>query len=135
MFQQLLLVARLSFVPCCMPTILAYALQKPYGRRLTFHRPAYVNQALAENISKNPAAAELAFIDRFLVLADCVPEKVSDVTMGAVGVGGAPAASLMKHVLSLRSKTQDQLKQSIIFKTKSPRNQSLDARRSLHHFK
>lgn len=46
--------------------------------------------AMAENITKNPAAAELASIDGFLVLAGGVPVKVGNVTIGAVGVGGAP---------------------------------------------
>lgn len=49
---------------------------------------------LAENIQKNPTAAELANIPGFLALAGGVPVKVGDETIGAVGVGGAPGGNL-----------------------------------------
>ena len=47
--------------------------------------------AIAENIRTNPASAELARIDRFLVLAGGAPIRVNNVVIGAVGVGGAPS--------------------------------------------
>lgn len=49
---------------------------------------------MAENVQKNPAAAQLVAIDGFLVLAGGVPVKAGDETIGAVGVGGAPGGHL-----------------------------------------
>ncbi|MCY1249967.1 hypothetical protein D9M72_635520 [compost metagenome] len=49
---------------------------------------------MAENVAKNPAAAELVNIEGFLVLAGGVPIKAGDVTIGAIGVGGAPGGNL-----------------------------------------
>ncbi|WP_457579712.1 GlcG/HbpS family heme-binding protein [Ensifer canadensis] len=49
---------------------------------------------MAENVAKNPAAAELINIQGFLVLAGGVPIKAGDVTIGAIGVGGAPGGKL-----------------------------------------
>jgi uncharacterized protein GlcG (DUF336 family) len=67
--------------------------------------------AMAENITKNPAAAELASIDGFLVLAGGVPVKVGDVTIGAVGVGGAPGGQFDEAcAIAAINKVQDQLK-------------------------
>ncbi|MGF6174698.1 GlcG/HbpS family heme-binding protein [Ensifer sp. 4252] len=48
---------------------------------------------MAENVAKNPAAAELVNIEGFLVLAGGVPIKAGDVTIGAIGVGGAPGGN------------------------------------------
>lgn len=48
---------------------------------------------MAENVAKNPTAAELVNIEGFLVLAGGVPIKAGDVTIGAVGVGGAPGGN------------------------------------------
>lgn len=67
--------------------------------------------AMAENITKNPAAAELASIDGFLVLAGGVPVKVGDVTIGAVGVGGAPGGQFDEAcAIAAINNVQDQLK-------------------------
>lgn len=49
---------------------------------------------LATNLQKNPAAAQMAAIDGFLVLGGGVPIKVGDEVIGAVGVGGAPGGHL-----------------------------------------
>lgn len=66
---------------------------------------------MAENIQKNPAAAELASIDGFLVLAGGVPIKAGDETIGAIGVGGAPGGNLDEAcALSALEKVKDQLK-------------------------
>ncbi|MFG1346206.1 heme-binding protein [Xanthobacter autotrophicus DSM 431] len=50
--------------------------------------------AVAENVQKNPALAQLVAIDGFLVLGGGVPVKVGGETIGAVGIGGAPAPNL-----------------------------------------
>ncbi len=50
--------------------------------------------AIAENVQKTPAAAQLVAIDGFLVLAGGVPVKISEETIGAVGVGGAPGGHI-----------------------------------------
>lgn len=66
---------------------------------------------MAENITKNPAAAQLASIDGFLVLAGGVPIKVGDATIGAVGVGGAPGGQFDEAcAIAAINKAQDQLK-------------------------
>ncbi|MGH6809566.1 MAG: GlcG/HbpS family heme-binding protein [Ensifer adhaerens] len=66
---------------------------------------------MAENIQKNPAAAELTSIDGFLVLAGGVPIKAGDETIGAIGVGGAPGGNLDEAcALSALEKVKDQLK-------------------------
>ena len=51
-------------------------------------------QKIAENVGKNPAAAELVSIDRLLVLAGGVPVKAGEETIGAIGVGGAPSGDI-----------------------------------------
>lgn len=50
--------------------------------------------AIVENVSKNPASAQLVAIDGFLVLAGGVPVKAGNEVIGAVGVGGAPGGHL-----------------------------------------
>ncbi|WP_244919726.1 GlcG/HbpS family heme-binding protein [Rhizobium grahamii] len=49
---------------------------------------------MAETVQKNGAAAGLADIPGFLVLAGGVPVKVGKDTVGAIGVGGAPGGNL-----------------------------------------
>ncbi|AOI89434.1 heme-binding protein [Burkholderia pseudomultivorans] len=49
---------------------------------------------LATNLQKNPAAAQMAAIDGFLVLGGGVPIKAGNEVIGAVGVGGAPGGHL-----------------------------------------
>ncbi len=49
---------------------------------------------MAENIQKNPAAAQMVSIPGFLVLAGGVPVRIGDETIGAVGIGGAPGGNL-----------------------------------------
>ncbi|GGF71984.1 hypothetical protein GCM10007301_34690 [Azorhizobium oxalatiphilum] len=66
---------------------------------------------VAENVQKNPAAAQLVAIDGFLVLAGGVPVKVGNETIGAVGVGGAPGGNLDEACATAAlAKVQDQLK-------------------------
>lgn len=66
---------------------------------------------MAENIQKNPAAAELANIPGFLVLGGGVPVKVGDVTIGAIGVAGAPGGHLDEAcAVAALEKVKDQLK-------------------------
>lgn len=66
---------------------------------------------MAENIQKNPAAAELANIPGFLVLGGGVPVKVGDVTIGAIGVAGAPGGHLDEACAMVAlEKVKDQLK-------------------------
>lgn len=66
---------------------------------------------MAENIQKNPAAAELASIDGFLVLGGGVPVKVGNETIGAVGVGGAPGGHLDEAcAVAAIEKVKDKLK-------------------------
>jgi uncharacterized protein GlcG (DUF336 family) len=50
--------------------------------------------AMAENVAKNAAAAGLADIPGFLVLAGGVPIKIGNATVGAIGVAGAPGGNL-----------------------------------------
>lgn len=66
---------------------------------------------MAENIQKNPAAAEMANIPGFLALGGGVPVKVGDETIGAIGVAGAPGGHLDEAcaVVALE-KVKDQLK-------------------------
>jgi len=49
---------------------------------------------MAENVQKNPGAAQLVSIPGFLVLAGGVPIKIGDETIGAIGIGGAPGGNL-----------------------------------------
>ncbi|ANM14469.1 MULTISPECIES: GlcG/HbpS family heme-binding protein [unclassified Rhizobium] len=49
---------------------------------------------LAENAASIPASAQLVNIPGFLALGGGVPIKTGDVTIGAIGVGGAPGANL-----------------------------------------
>lgn len=49
---------------------------------------------MAENIAKNPSAAQLVTLEGFLVLAGGVPVKVGDETIGAIGIGGAPSGTI-----------------------------------------
>ena len=66
---------------------------------------------VAENVQKNPAAAQLVAIDGFLVLAGGVPVKVGSETIGAIGVGGAPGGNLDEACANAAlAKVQDQLK-------------------------
>jgi uncharacterized protein GlcG (DUF336 family) len=66
---------------------------------------------MAENIQKNPAAAELVAIDGFLVLGGGVPVKIGEETIGAVGVGGAPGGHLDEAcAVAAIEKVKDRLK-------------------------
>lgn len=65
---------------------------------------------MAENVAKNAAAAQLVAIDGFLVLAGGLPIKAGDVTIGAVGVAGAPGGNLDEAcAIAAIEKVADQL--------------------------
>jgi len=49
---------------------------------------------MVDSIQKNPAAANLALIDGFLILGGGVPIRVGDEVIGAIGVGSAPGGQL-----------------------------------------
>ena len=51
-------------------------------------------QKIAENVGKNPAAAQLVSIEGLLVLAGGVPVKAGEETIGAIGIGGAPSGDI-----------------------------------------
>ncbi len=66
---------------------------------------------MAENVGKNPAAAQLVNIEGFLVLAGGVPIKAGDATIGAIGVGGAPGGNFDEACATAAiEKAADQLK-------------------------
>lgn len=66
---------------------------------------------IAENVQKNPAAAQLVAIDGFLVLGGGVPVKVGNEVIGAVGVGGAPGPHLDEACANAAlAKVESQLK-------------------------
>lgn len=66
---------------------------------------------MAENVANNPAAAQLVSIPGFLVLAGGVPIKAGDVTIGAIGVGGAPGGNFDEAcAVAAIKKVSDQLK-------------------------
>ncbi len=66
---------------------------------------------MAENVGKNPAAAQLVNIEGFLVLAGGVPIKAGDATIGAIGVGGAPGGNFDEACATAAiEKATDQLK-------------------------
>jgi len=68
-------------------------------------------QAMMENSQKNPGAANLGQIPGFLLLGGGVPVKVGNETIGAIGVGGAPAGALDEQcALAAIDKVKDLLK-------------------------
>ena len=50
--------------------------------------------AMLETIQKNPAAANLALVDGFLILGGGRPIRAGEEVIGAIGVGGAPGGQL-----------------------------------------
>lgn len=66
---------------------------------------------IAKAIQSNPDAAGMANIPGFLVLAGGVPVKISNETIGAIGVAGAPGGHLdeacaQKAITSLKDQLQ-----------------------------
>jgi len=49
---------------------------------------------MAKAVNENPGAAGMVDIPGFLILAGGVPVKSGDITIGAIGVGGAPGGHL-----------------------------------------
>lgn len=82
-------------------------------------RKAYTSASMRANtsdivqtIQKNPAAANLAQIDGFLILGGGVPIRVGDEVVGAIGVGGAPGGQLDDQCAQAGiDKIQEQIKQ------------------------
>lgn len=68
-----------------------HTVDASYRKAYTSASARNATSAIAENIRTNPALAELARIDRFLVLAGGAPIRVGGAVVGAVGVGGAPS--------------------------------------------
>ncbi|SMB84352.1 GlcG/HbpS family heme-binding protein [Deinococcus hopiensis] len=66
-----------------------HTLDASYRKAYTRASARNTTAAIAENIRTNPTSAELARIDRFLVLAGGMPIRVDNVVVGAAGVGGA----------------------------------------------
>ena len=70
-----------------------HTVDAAYRKAYTSASARNTTAAIAENIRNNPATAELARIDRFLVLAGGAPIRVGGAVVGAVGVGGAPSGA------------------------------------------
>ena len=67
--------------------------------------------ALMEAAQKNPCSANLTDLPGFLLLGGGVPVKAGNDTIGAVGVGGAPAGHLDEQcAVAALDKFRDQLK-------------------------
>ena len=83
-------------------------------------RKAYTSASMRANtsdivqtIQKNPAAANLAQIDGFLILGGGMPIRVGDEAVGAIGVGGAPGGHLDDQCAQAGiDKIQEQIKQA-----------------------
>ncbi|WP_110887415.1 GlcG/HbpS family heme-binding protein [Deinococcus yavapaiensis] len=71
-----------------------HTIDASYRKAYTSASARNTTAAIAENIRNNPASAELARIDRFLVVAGGAPIRVSNVVVGAIGVGGAPSGAI-----------------------------------------
>ena len=66
---------------------------------------------LMENTQKNPAAANLVFINDFIALGGGVPIQVEGDTIGAIGIGGAPGGHLDEQCAEAGiAKIKDRLK-------------------------
>lgn len=66
---------------------------------------------LMENTQKNPAAANLVFINDFIALGGGVPIQVEGETIGAIGIGGAPGGHLDEQCAEAGiAKIKDRLK-------------------------
>lgn len=66
---------------------------------------------LMENTQKNPAAANLVFIQDFIALGGGVPIQITGETIGAIGIGGAPGGHLDEQCAEAGiAKIKDRLK-------------------------
>lgn len=66
---------------------------------------------LLETTQKNPAAANLVFIDDFIALGGGLPIQVEGETIGAIGIGGAPGGHLDEQCAEAGiAKIKDRLK-------------------------
>ncbi len=89
------------------PHTLGASLQKAF----TSASAKNTTLAMMENAQKNPGAANVGDIPGFLLLGGGVPIKVGNETIGAVGVGGAPAGNLDEVcAVAALDKVKDQLK-------------------------
>lgn len=75
---------------------------------LTFRAPT---AALAERVLGNPAGAQLAQIDRVILLGGGVPIRAGEDVIGAIGVGGAPSGAIDEECANAGiAKVQDRLR-------------------------
>ena len=89
------------------PHTLASSQQKAWTSSSTRNTPL----ALMEAAQKNPGSANLTDLPGFLLLGGGVPVKAGNDTIGAVGVGGAPAGHLDEQcAVAALDKFRDQLK-------------------------
>jgi uncharacterized protein GlcG (DUF336 family) len=65
-----------------------------YQKAYTSASTGMTSGKIMENAQKNPGAKHMSDIPGFLLLAGGVPVKSGDVTLGAIGVGGAPGGNL-----------------------------------------
>lgn len=67
--------------------------------------------AIEEQIKANPAAANLVYVNDFLILGGGVPIKAGEEVIGAIGVGGAPSGKIDEDcALAGIAKITDRLK-------------------------
>ncbi|UQN08185.1 heme-binding protein [Deinococcus sp. QL22] len=71
-----------------------HTVDASYRKAYTSASARNTTAGIAENIRANPASAELARLDRFLVLAGGAPVRVNNAVVGAIGVGGAPSGAI-----------------------------------------
>ncbi|UQN08364.1 heme-binding protein [Deinococcus sp. QL22] len=71
-----------------------HTVDASYRKAYTSASARNTTAGIAENIRTNPASAELARLDRFLVLAGGAPVRVNNAVVGAIGVGGAPSGAI-----------------------------------------
>jgi uncharacterized protein GlcG (DUF336 family) len=89
------------------PHTVSTAERKAYTS-LTFRAPT---AALAERVLGNPASAQLAQIDRIILLGGGVPIRAGDDVIGAMGVGGAPSGAIDEECANAGiAKIQDRLR-------------------------
>lgn len=89
------------------PHTVSTAERKAYTS-LTFRAPT---AALAERVMGSLAGAQLAQIDRIILLGGGVPIRAGDDVIGAMGVGGAPSGAIDEECANAGiAKVQDRLR-------------------------
>jgi uncharacterized protein GlcG (DUF336 family) len=88
-----------------------HTLTASFDKAFTSASARNATLAMMGTAQKNPAAANLVHIPGFLLLGGGVPVKVGNDTIGAVGVGGAPAGHLDEQcAMAALDKVKEQLK-------------------------